>query len=138
MGTPDQSYSANDYTHSNLPTLNGCINPKLKNKNQQKKDQAKEFMSRIFSSNLNTAPMTDSDPARGRAANEYLSQRLFPESFSLPRRFSAVAAASPQALAISDDEGAFTYRELDLRTTHLAGRLLSLGLGPEVLVGLCL
>src|SRR5437879_13108555 len=112
MGTPDQSYSANDYTHSNLPTLNGCINPKLKNKNLQNKDQAKEFMSRLFSSNLNTAPMTDSDPAGGRAANEYLSQRLFPESFSLPRRFSAVAAVSPLALAIRVDEAVLHCREL--------------------------
>ncbi|PYS95981.1 MAG: hypothetical protein DMF50_06440 [Acidobacteria bacterium] len=49
----------------------------------------------------------------------------------------AQAAATPEALAVAGGRR-LTYRELDARAERLADRLRSLGVGPDVLVGLCL
>ncbi|KAF2474324.1 amino acid adenylation [Lindgomyces ingoldianus] len=46
-------------------------------------------------------------------------------------------AARPNAEAISAWDGSVTYRELDLLTSKLANHLVSLGVGPEIKVGLC-
>lgn len=42
-----------------------------------------------------------------------------------------------QEPAIAAWDGAFTYKELDILTTRLAKHLISLGVGPEVMVPLC-
>ncbi|OCL04567.1 acetyl-CoA synthetase-like protein [Glonium stellatum] len=46
-------------------------------------------------------------------------------------------AVRPQAEAISAWDGSVTYQELDLLSSKLANHLVSLGVGPEVKVGLC-
>ncbi|KAF2181844.1 amino acid adenylation [Zopfia rhizophila CBS 207.26] len=46
-------------------------------------------------------------------------------------------ATRPDAEAVSAWDGSVTYRELDQLTSKLANHLLSLGVGPEVKVGLC-
>lgn len=43
----------------------------------------------------------------------------------------------PEAEAVSAWDGSLTYRELDLVTSKLANHLVTLGVGPEVKVGLC-
>src|SRR5882672_10193162 len=55
----------------------------------------------------------------------------------VPDLVGAQAAATPQALAVAGGRR-LTYRELDARAERLADRLRSLGVGPDVLVGLCL
>ncbi len=50
---------------------------------------------------------------------------------------SAIAGRSPRALAVAWDGGELTYGELERRSNRLAHRLRRLGVGPEVLVGLC-
>jgi amino acid adenylation domain-containing protein len=59
-------------------------------------------------------------------------------SESVPQLVSAQAALRPEALALSAGEKRITYGDLDSRANRLARRLGSLGVGPEVLVGLCL
>ena len=44
----------------------------------------------------------------------------------------------PDAVALVHEGDSLTYRELDDRANCVAGRLRSLGVGPDVLVGLCL
>jgi amino acid adenylation domain-containing protein len=46
-------------------------------------------------------------------------------------------ATRPEAEAISAWDGSLTYRELDQLSSMLANHLVSLGVGPEVKVGLC-
>jgi amino acid adenylation domain-containing protein len=45
---------------------------------------------------------------------------------------------SPHATALSMGPARLTYAELDARADRLAGHLVSLGVGPEVAVGVCL
>ncbi|HEU4655549.1 MAG TPA: amino acid adenylation domain-containing protein [Steroidobacteraceae bacterium] len=52
--------------------------------------------------------------------------------------FEAQAARHPQALAIIDKSGPTTYEQLDESADRLAAYLRSVGVGPEVPVGICL
>jgi len=48
------------------------------------------------------------------------------------------AERRPNEVALAEADRALTYRELDDRSTRLADRLRTLGVGPDVPVGLCL
>ena len=48
------------------------------------------------------------------------------------------AARQPEVVAVADDVGSLTYAELERRSNQLAHHLCSLGVGPEVVVALCL
>src|SRR5213593_3684986 len=56
----------------------------------------------------------------------------------VPEWVSAQAAATPRTLAVAAGHRRLTYGELEVRAERLANRLRSLGVGPEVIVGLCL
>jgi amino acid adenylation domain-containing protein len=47
------------------------------------------------------------------------------------------ARSTPEAVAIEIKDEQLTYRELDARANQLAHHLVDLGVGPEVLVGIC-
>ena len=52
--------------------------------------------------------------------------------------FEEQVARTPHAVAVTFENQSVTYRELNHRADELAGQLHSLGVGPEVMVGLCL
>jgi amino acid adenylation domain-containing protein len=56
----------------------------------------------------------------------------------VPELVSLCASVTPDALALSYGEEHLSYRELERRSNQLAHYLRSKGVGPEVLVGLCL
>jgi natural product biosynthesis luciferase-like monooxygenase protein len=60
-----------------------------------------------------------------------------PPPTSLADQFSAQAARTPQAVAAVFEDQSLTYAQLQQRSLQLAGHLRSLGVGPEVVVGLC-
>jgi amino acid adenylation domain-containing protein len=62
----------------------------------------------------------------------------FPHTATLPALFEAQVARSPDASAVRGDGQTLTYRELDHRANQLAHHLRTLGVGPDVPVGLCL
>jgi len=55
----------------------------------------------------------------------------------VPQLVAEQAAATPGATALVAGDRALTYRELDMWADRLAQRLRALGVGPDVLVGLC-
>ncbi|MBN6039802.1 non-ribosomal peptide synthase/polyketide synthase [Amycolatopsis sp. 195334CR] len=58
-------------------------------------------------------------------------------ALTLPEVFARGAARAGAGMAVVDGTNALTYRELDARSTALAGRLADLGTGPDVVVGVC-
>ncbi len=55
----------------------------------------------------------------------------------VPNLVRRQAAATPHAPALIDDDRTLTYAELHDRAAHLAHHLRTVGVGSEVLVGLC-
>src|SRR5262249_60039434 len=56
---------------------------------------------------------------------------------SVPELFAAQAAQTPDAVAVMDAVQHLSYGELEARSNQLAHHLRALGVGPEVMVGLC-
>jgi amino acid adenylation domain-containing protein/FkbM family methyltransferase len=56
----------------------------------------------------------------------------------LHQLFEAQAARTPDAVAVIFEGELLTYRELNRRANGLARKLMKLGIGPEVRVGICL
>jgi amino acid adenylation domain-containing protein len=50
----------------------------------------------------------------------------------------AQAEATPDRIAVVSGTQTLTYRELDIKSNRLANHLRAMGVGPEVLVGICL
>jgi amino acid adenylation domain-containing protein/non-ribosomal peptide synthase protein (TIGR01720 family) len=63
--------------------------------------------------------------------------REYPRDETIARRFAAMVQCAPDAVAVVHKGHRLTYRELDARANQLARRLRRLGVGPDVLVGLC-
>src|SRR5262249_18754350 len=61
----------------------------------------------------------------------------YPQDMCLHELFAAQAARTPEAVAVVFEDHRLTYAELDRRSSQLAHHLQSLGVGPEVVVGLC-
>ena len=58
-------------------------------------------------------------------------------SATLPELFAAQVARTPEAIAVVFEQQSLSYGELDARSNQLAHHLRALGVGPEVVVGLC-
>ncbi|MFI5618575.1 amino acid adenylation domain-containing protein [Streptomyces sp. NPDC051567] len=56
---------------------------------------------------------------------------------TFPELFATHAASRPDAVAVIDEHGSVTYRELDERANRLAHHLRGLGAGRDVMVGMC-
>ena len=61
----------------------------------------------------------------------------YPSQECLHDLFAAQAERTPDAVAVIAEEAQLSYGELDRRSNQLAHHLRSLGVGPEVIVGLC-
>ena len=63
--------------------------------------------------------------------------RAYPRDVCVHQLFEAQVDRTPDAVAAEFDGRRLTYRELDRRANQLARHLSKLGVGPEVLVGIC-
>ena len=62
----------------------------------------------------------------------------YPREENIVSLFEAQVARSPEATALVCEEAQITYAELNSRSNRLARHLQALGVGPEVLVGICI
>jgi len=62
----------------------------------------------------------------------------YPSNLGIHDLFAQQVARRPDAVAVVFGSEELTYRELDSRSSRLAQRLCGLGVGPDVLVGICL
>jgi amino acid adenylation domain-containing protein len=99
--------------------------------------------------NLLAAIIEDSDraigllPMLGEAEKQQLeawnsTQKDFDLSGCLHQLFEAQVERSPDAVAVVFEKQQLTYRELNIRVNQLAHYLQTLGVKPEVLVGICI
>jgi amino acid adenylation domain-containing protein len=66
------------------------------------------------------------------------SGREYRRDYCIHQRFEAQAEETPQAPAVTCADRQISYGELNRRANQLARYLRGLGVGPEVLVGICL
>ncbi|HKX19634.1 MAG TPA: amino acid adenylation domain-containing protein [bacterium] len=69
---------------------------------------------------------------------EWDAPRTAPPAARIHELFEAQVARSPEAVAVTFDGRSLTYRQLNERANQLAHHLRKHGVGPDVLVGLCL
>jgi amino acid adenylation domain-containing protein len=62
----------------------------------------------------------------------------YPKDLCIHELFEAQVERTPDAVAIVFEHESLTYQELNRRANQLAHYLISLGVGPEKLVGLCI
>jgi microcystin synthetase protein McyA len=65
------------------------------------------------------------------------TQAGYPEDSCIHHLFEAQVERTPEAVAVIFEEQQLTYRELNVRANQLAHYLQSLGVGSDVLVGIC-
>ncbi|MFL9462640.1 amino acid adenylation domain-containing protein [Scytonema tolypothrichoides VB-61278_2] len=66
------------------------------------------------------------------------TQANYPQDLCLHTLFEQQVQKTPNAVAVVFEDQRLTYCELNTRANQLAHYLVSLGVGPEVLVGVCL
>jgi amino acid adenylation domain-containing protein len=66
------------------------------------------------------------------------TETAYPKERCIHQLFEAQVERIPEAVAVVFEEHGLSYRALDRRANQLAHHLQGLGVGPEVLVGVCL
>ncbi|NEQ20441.1 MAG: amino acid adenylation domain-containing protein, partial [Microcoleus sp. SIO2G3] len=65
------------------------------------------------------------------------TQADYPKDQCIHQLFEAQVERTPEAIAVVFEDQQLTYRELNAKANRLAHQLQAIGVGPEVLVGLC-
>lgn len=73
---------------------------------------------------------------RNALLNRHTTKHDFPVIACLHESFSAQAIIRGEAIAVSCEGHSLTYAELEDRSNRLANRLVRMGVGPDILVGL--
>lgn len=77
-------------------------------------------------------------PERLQQADWNATEAAYPQDLCLHQLFEAQAEKTPDAVALNFEEQHLTYAELNARANQLAHYLIEQGVGPEVLVGICM
>jgi natural product biosynthesis luciferase-like monooxygenase protein len=86
---------------------------------------------------LASMPMVTDEERRTLLIEWNDTATAYPRADCVHQQFEAQARRTPDAVALVCGEEHVTYRELDARTNRLARYLQKLGVGPDVLVGIC-
>jgi amino acid adenylation domain-containing protein/thioester reductase-like protein/non-ribosomal peptide synthase protein (TIGR01720 family) len=63
---------------------------------------------------------------------------IYPQNLCLHQLFEAQVEKTPAAIALTFEAQSLTYAELNVRANQLAHYLIEQGVGPDVLVGICI
>ncbi|HEU0150127.1 MAG TPA: amino acid adenylation domain-containing protein, partial [Bradyrhizobium sp.] len=85
---------------------------------------------------LSALPLLDDAEREQVVAGFNATAAEYPQAL-LHELFAAQAARTPDAVALRFEEETLSYGELDRRSNQLAHHLRGLGVGPDVVVGLC-
>ena len=85
---------------------------------------------------VDTSPLSEIERQQLGAWNA--PQQNYPRDLCIPQLVAKQAAATPDAVALVAGDQVLSYRELNRRANQLAHYLRALGVGPNVLVGLCI
>jgi amino acid adenylation domain-containing protein len=83
-------------------------------------------------------PLLDAAERRQLLVEWNNTEADYPRDRCIHELFEAQSARTPDAVAVVFEERQLTYAELNARASELAQHLMILGVGPEVLVGICL
>jgi amino acid adenylation domain-containing protein len=86
---------------------------------------------------LSRLPLLKEDEQRRIVEEWNATEQPYPQ-VTVHELFLAQAQRTPDAIAVEMEGRRLTYRELNHRSNQLARHLRKLGVGPDVLVGLCL
>ena len=86
----------------------------------------------------NPSPRLSKMEQQQLAAWNNATRQDYPPDVCVPEMVAMQAAATPDAVALVVGDQVLSYRELNQRANRLAHYLRSLGVGPDVLVALCL
>ncbi|MDB5059708.1 MAG: Glutamate-semialdehyde aminotransferase [Chloroflexi bacterium] len=87
---------------------------------------------------IDSLPLLSADERQQLLVEWNATATSYPADRCLHQLFEDQAARTPDAVAVAFEDQWLSYRELDQRANQLARYLLTLGLGPEVLVAICL
>lgn len=93
-------------------------------------------LSSVESRDRDSSLLTEGEQQLSSAWNA--TGRSYPNSACVPQLIERQASATPEAIALVADNQKISYQELNQRANQLAYTLRKLGVGPNVLVGLCL
>jgi len=101
-----------------------------------------ELILRAFTRQPN-APLNSvsvlTDEERQKVIHEWnQTGRPFPDHLTIHEWFENQVERTPDNIAVSDENGEITYRQLNQKTNQLANYLRTLSVGPDVLVGIAL
>jgi natural product biosynthesis luciferase-like monooxygenase protein len=65
------------------------------------------------------------------------TESVYPKDACIHRLFESQVERTPDARAVVFEDQSLTYRQLNSRANQLAHRLREIGVGPDVLVGIC-
>ena len=86
---------------------------------------------------LSTLPLL-TEAERAQVLGEWnATDTDYPREATLPALFAQQVAQTPQATALVFNDEELTYAELDARAKLLAAQLRQHGIGPDILVGIC-
>ncbi|WP_396956092.1 amino acid adenylation domain-containing protein [Nitrosomonas sp.] len=83
---------------------------------------------------INTLPVSERDQLLDWNATE----EAYPRNYCLHQLFEAQVEKSPDAIAVVFEDQQLTYAQLNAKANQLAHYLRAQGVGPEVLVGICM
>jgi amino acid adenylation domain-containing protein len=87
---------------------------------------------------ISALPLLTDDERRQLLVDWNETRAEFPENACLHQLFEAQVERQPEATALIFEEEQYSFRELSRRANQLAHHLQTLGVGPEVRVGICL